>query len=65
MTWCRHSDRTQRLITQRTQVLFNAGTPVRGWPSVKTRCTTTRLHLTVAHRAYTHAHNALTVAQPY
>ena len=31
-------------------MLFNAGPPVRRWPSVKTRCTTTRLHLTVAYR---------------
>ena len=48
MTWCRHSDTTQRLITQHTQVLFNAGPPVRRSPSVKTRCTTTRLHLTLS-----------------
>ena len=40
-------------------MLFNAGPPVRRWPSVKTRCTTTRLHVTVAYRAYTHAHNTL------
>ena len=48
------------------QMLFNAGPPVRRWPSVNTRCrpTTTRLHLTVAYHAYTHAHNTLTVAQP-
>ena len=34
---------TQRLITQHTQVLFNAGPPVRRWPSVKI-CTTSSIH---------------------
>ena len=38
-TRCRYSDTTQRIITKRTQVLFNAGPPVRRWPSVKTTCT--------------------------
>ena len=39
--------------------------PVRRWPSVKTTCTTTRLHVTdLAYRAYTHAHNTLTVGPP-
>ena len=32
--------------------------PIRRWPSVKTTCTTTRLHVTVAYRVYIHAHNA-------
>ena len=64
LTRCCYSDTTQRLITQLTQVLFNAGPPVRRWPSVKTTCTTTRLHVAVAYRVYTHAHNMLTVAQP-
>ena len=32
--------------------------PIRRWPSVKPTCTTTRLHVTVAYRVYTHAHNA-------
>ena len=36
LTRCRYSDTTQRLLTQHTQVLFNAGPPVRRWPSVKT-----------------------------
>ena len=65
-TRCRYSDTTQRLITKRTQVLFNAGPPVRRWPSVKTTCTCTktRLRVTVPYRIYTHAHNTLTVAQP-
>ena len=44
-------------------MLFNAGPPVRRWPSVKTTCTTSRLHVTVADRVYTHAHNTQTVAQ--
>ena len=63
LTRCRYSDTTQRLLTQHTQVLFNARQPVQCWPSVKTMRTTTRLHVTVAYRVYTHAHNTLTVAQ--
>ena len=62
LTGCRHSDTTQRTITQHTQVLFNAGPPVRRWPSVKATCIATRLHVTVAYHIYTH--NMLVVAQP-
>ena len=67
-TRCRYSDTTQRLITKRTQVLFNAGPPVRRSPSVKTTCTYVQklgyMYVTVPYRVCTHAHNTLTVAQP-